>query len=119
MLELFGKDLSSLLYLVADNAAVNTCLADLLEIQMIGCASHRFNLACKSYLQKYEATLSKVNSLMVTLRNVKQAGKLRTRTPLEPVTRNDTLLNFKMKNGKTYHSRRVTYASFFIGKFRS
>jgi hypothetical protein len=90
VLELFGKDLSSLLYLVADNAAVNTCLADLLEIPMIGCASHRFNLACKSYLEKYEATLSKINSLMVSLRNVKQAGKLRTRTPLEPVTRNDT-----------------------------
>jgi hypothetical protein len=78
------------LYLVADNAAVNTCLADLLEIPMIGCASHRFNLACKSYLKKYEANISKINSLMVSLRNVKQAGKLRTRTPLEPVTRNDT-----------------------------
>jgi hypothetical protein len=52
---------------MADNAAINTCLADLLEIPMIG---HRFNLACKSYLQKYETTLSKINSLMVTLRNV-------------------------------------------------
>jgi hypothetical protein len=57
---------------------------------MIGCASHRFNLACKSYLEKYERSLSKINSLMVSLRNVKQAGKLRTKTPLEPVTRNDT-----------------------------
>ena len=57
---------------------------------MIGCASHRFNLACKSYLQRYEPTLSKINSLMVTLRNVKQAGKLRTKTALEPVVRNDT-----------------------------
>ena len=66
VLELFGKGPSSLLYLVADNAAVNTCLADLLEISMIGCASHRFNLD----LQKYETTLSKINSLMVTLRNV-------------------------------------------------
>ena len=27
---------------------------------------------------------------MITLRNVKQAGKLRTKTPLEPVIRNDT-----------------------------
>jgi hypothetical protein len=90
VLEIFGKGPSSLLYLVADNASVNTCLADLLEIPMIGCASHRFNLACKAYLEKYERTLSKINSLMATLRNVKQAGKLRTRTPLEPVTRNAT-----------------------------
>jgi hypothetical protein len=82
VLELFGKGQSNLLYLVADNAPVNTCLADLLEIPMIGCASHRFNLACKSYLQKYETTLSKINSLMVTLRNVKQAGKLPTHTSM-------------------------------------
>ena len=47
-------------------------------------------LVIKSYLQKYETTLSKINSLMVTFRNVKQAGKPRTRTPLEPVTRNGT-----------------------------
>ena len=90
VLELYGKGPSNLLYLVADNASVNTCLANLLQIPMIGCASHRFNLACKSYLEKYEPTLSKINSLMATLRNVKQAGKLRTKTPLEPVTRNDT-----------------------------
>jgi hypothetical protein len=90
VLELFGKGPSNLLYLVADNAPVNTCLADLLQIPMIGCASHRFNLACKSYLEKYEPTISKINSLMVSLRNVKQAGKLRTKTLLEPVIRNDT-----------------------------
>ncbi len=45
VLKLFGKGQSNLLYLVADNAPVNTCLADLLEIPMIGCASHLFNLA--------------------------------------------------------------------------
>lgn len=47
VLESYGKGLSSLLYLVGDNAPVNTCLSHLLEVPFIGCASHRFNLACK------------------------------------------------------------------------
>ncbi|MEY3452260.1 MAG: hypothetical protein RL711_2088 [Bacteroidota bacterium] len=83
VLELFGKSIENLLYLVADNAPVNTRLSDLLGIPFIGCASHRFNLACKKYLLTYEQELSKINSLMVTLRNVKQAGKLRTLSKLE------------------------------------
>lgn len=90
VLESFGKSLNNLIYLVADNAAVNTCLADLLQIPMIGCASHRFNLACKKYLEREEPVLKKIHSLMTTLQQVKQAGKLRTKTKLEPITRNVT-----------------------------
>ena len=79
LLEMFyGKSLGNLIYLVADNAAVNTRLADLLGIPMIGCASHRFNLACKKYLESSENVLQKIQSLMTSLRQVKQAGKLRT-----------------------------------------
>ena len=89
-MELFGKSEESLIYLVADNAAVNTRLSDLLGIPMIGCASHRFNLACKKYLEDSENVIQKIHSLMVNLRQVKQAGKLRTKTPLEPVIRNAT-----------------------------
>ena len=44
----------------------------------------------KKYLEEYEEPLSKISRLMVTLRNVKQAGKLRTKTKLSPVLRNDT-----------------------------
>ena len=80
VLELFGKGIGNLIYLVADNAAVNTCLANLLGIPMIGCASHRFNLACKKYLQGSEVIIQKIRCLMTTLRQVKQAGKLRTKT---------------------------------------
>jgi len=90
VLELYGKGLPNLVYLVGDNAPVNTCLSDLLQVPFIGCASHRFNLACKKYLEEYEEPLSKISRLMVTLRNVKQAGKLRTKTKLSPVLRNDT-----------------------------
>ena len=47
-------------------------------------------MACKKYLEEYEEPLSKISRLMVTLRNVKQAGKLRTKTKLSAVLRNDT-----------------------------
>jgi hypothetical protein len=90
VLENYGKSLTNLIYLVADNASVNTRLADLLDIPMIGCASHRFNLACKKYLESSEIVLQKIQSLMVNLRQVKQAGKLRTKTSLEPIIRNVT-----------------------------
>jgi hypothetical protein len=62
----------------------------LLEVPFIGCASHRFNLACQKYLEDYELQLSSISRVMVTLRNIKQAGKLRTKTKLSPVLRNDT-----------------------------
>ena len=90
VLGLFSKSFGNLTYMVADNAPVNKSIADKIGIPMIGCASHRFNLACKIYLEPYEPVLSKVDKLMSTLRTIKQAGKLRTKTDLEPIKRNVT-----------------------------
>jgi hypothetical protein len=89
-LDLFNKNFSNLIFMVGDNAPVNKSLADLLGVPFIGCASHRFNLACKRYLDPFETTLTKINDLMKTLSNIKQAGKLRKKTDLEPVKRNVT-----------------------------
>ena len=60
---------------------------------MIGCASHRFNLACTLFLEEYEVQLNSINDLMVELRKLKKAGKLRKVTDLEPVKRNVTRWN--------------------------
>jgi hypothetical protein len=76
--------------MVGDNAPVNKSLADLLGVPFIGCASHRFNLACRHYLDPFETSITKINDLMKTLCNIKQAGKLRKKTNLEPVKRNVT-----------------------------
>jgi hypothetical protein len=75
---------SNLIYLVADNAAVNSAW----QIPMIGCASHRFNLACKKYLESNEVFLQKIQSLMINLSQVKQVRKLRTKSALEPIIPN-------------------------------
>ena len=90
VLSFFGKSLDNVSFVVGDNAPVNLRISDLIGIPFIGCASHRFNLACKKYLQPFEDNLQRINSLMVILRNLKQAGKLRTKTHLEPVKRNVT-----------------------------
>jgi hypothetical protein len=90
VLDLFEKKTENVLFLVGDNAPVNKSLSDLLGIPFIGCASHRFNLACKRYLIPYEETLQNINTLMVSLRTIKKAGKLRKATNLEPIKRNVT-----------------------------
>jgi len=91
VLGLYSKSLDNVLFLVGDNAPVNFRLADLMSVPFIGCASHRFNLACKLFLKPYEQQLGKVSFIMGFIRgSVKQAAKLRTKTSLAPVLRNVT-----------------------------
>lgn len=90
LLELFGKSLDNLSFIVADNASVNKSLSDLLNVPFIGCASHRFNLAVNQHLEQYESVIEVVHKLMIKLKTIKQAGKLRRSTPLEPIIRNKT-----------------------------
>jgi hypothetical protein len=90
VLEVYKKSVDDVKFLVGDNASVNKKLSDLLGVPFVGCASHRFNLACQKYLEPHEVVLKQINSLMGVLRNIKQAGKLRKKTHLEPVKRNVT-----------------------------
>jgi len=68
----------------------NKKIAKLLGVPLIGCASHRFNLALKLYLRPYFKILDSVNNIMVKLRNIKLAARLRQQTELVAVIRNDT-----------------------------
>ncbi|POM57552.1 Hypothetical protein PHPALM_37916, partial [Phytophthora palmivora] len=89
-LPFFGKGLSNVNFLVGDNCAMNKRLARLMEVPLIGCASHRLNLAVRGFLESYEADLEQVQSLMRRLRTITQAAKLRLRTSLRPKLRNET-----------------------------
>ncbi|KAG4250288.1 hypothetical protein PC116_g1988 [Phytophthora cactorum] len=53
-------------------------------LPFFGCASHRLNLAVRSFLLPYEDDLDQVQLLMKHLRTIKQAAKLRLKTPLNP-----------------------------------
>ncbi|ETP36191.1 hypothetical protein F442_15797, partial [Phytophthora nicotianae P10297] len=89
-LPFFGKDLSNVIFLVGDNCAVNRRLARLMGVPLVGCASHRLNLAVRRFLEPYEKELEQVQSLMKRLRTITQAAKLRLKTPLRPKLRQNT-----------------------------
>ena len=59
---------------------------------MIGCNSHRLNLASKQYLEPHEELLQKIQKLMKKLTCLQKSAKLREMTSLRPVIRNETRL---------------------------
>ncbi|ETN16736.1 hypothetical protein PPTG_05879 [Phytophthora nicotianae INRA-310] len=89
-LPFFGKSVSGCLFLVGDNCSLNKRLSDLLGEPLVGCSSHRLNLAVRDFLEPSEDDVEGVPQLMRKLCTLKQAAKLRTRTPLRAVLRQDT-----------------------------
>ncbi|KAG6611757.1 RWD domain-containing protein 3 [Phytophthora cinnamomi] len=77
-------------FIVADNCNTNRSIATKLGVPLVGCASHRFNLAVKKFLTEHEPLLQKVNSLMDQLRHPNNAAELRNHTPLRAKKRNAT-----------------------------
>lgn len=73
----FGKSLSNVLFLVGDNCTVNKRLANLMGVPLVGCASHRLNLAVRKFIAPDEDALEQVQLLMRKLRTLRQAAKLR------------------------------------------
>ncbi|OWY97050.1 hypothetical protein PHMEG_00032513 [Phytophthora megakarya] len=86
----FGKTVDGCKFIVGDNCAVNKRLANIMGMPLVGCASHRLQLAVRDYLTPHEAALEEVQTLMRKLRTLTQAAKLRDKTPLMPVVRQDT-----------------------------
>ncbi|GMF28627.1 unnamed protein product [Phytophthora fragariaefolia] len=73
----FNRDVTDIIYMVADNCAVNRKVADVLEVRLVGCAFHRLNLAAQLFIADHASLLDKLQSLMRKLRNLNQAAKLR------------------------------------------
>ncbi|KAF1787286.1 Ribonuclease H-like domain [Phytophthora cactorum] len=81
----YGKTLENCLYLVGDNCATNRRLATLMGVPLVGCASHRLNLANQSLLENFKDELAQVRDLMITLKSLNQSAKLRFKTKLRSV----------------------------------
>ena len=103
----YGHDFSSLEFLTGDNAYVNGALCTKIEawvyrnkgirrsVPLIGCASHKLNLAVQFLCSESEnpiwsAAISRVHTLMVSLKSLKNRVKLAVVTSLNPELRNDT-----------------------------
>ncbi|KAG3044645.1 hypothetical protein PC121_g21778 [Phytophthora cactorum] len=86
----FGKQLQQCVFIVGDNCSVNRRLATLVNGPLVGCASHRLNLAVQQQLEDHEDNLAEVQALMIKLRTLTQSAKLRLKTALRPVIRQET-----------------------------
>ncbi|OWY91008.1 hypothetical protein PHMEG_00040587, partial [Phytophthora megakarya] len=89
----YGVQLGQCRFLVDDKCAVNQRLATLIEVLLVGCASHRLNFAV-------QADMAAVQALMVKLRTLKDKKfvyiwcgincKISFEDKLRPVIRQDT-----------------------------
>lgn len=102
-LEFYKIPESKVFCLVGDNCNTNKCLANLMGKPLIGCRSHRYNLAMEGYLAQQVRNESKsVHTLMTKLKTLKGAGQLRRLTGLKPQTRNATRWSSSVKSLKQY-----------------
>ncbi|KAE9331151.1 hypothetical protein PF008_g15576 [Phytophthora fragariae] len=68
----YNKPWEAVTFMVADNCNVNQYIGSREgAITMVGCASHRFNLAVTDFLADHEALLAKIQALMTKLRTIK------------------------------------------------
>ena len=89
-LGVFKKTTAYLVFLTADKCSSKIKLAKYLGVPIVGCASHRFNLAVNKYLEPYSDQLSKINDLMKKLSSATKRGALQNSTDLAHVIMNTT-----------------------------
>ncbi|ETO67628.1 hypothetical protein F444_15470 [Phytophthora nicotianae P1976] len=90
VLAVYNKTVYMIVFMIADNCNIDRRIATKLGVPLVGCASHRFNLAVKKFLTEHESLLQKVNNLMQQLRYPNNAVQLAKLTPLLAKTRNVT-----------------------------
>ncbi|ETN10483.1 hypothetical protein PPTG_10612 [Phytophthora nicotianae INRA-310] len=91
ILSYYGRSKASIAYIVGDNCSVNGAVADQLQVPMVGCASHRLNLAVNLLLAGDDKLLDKIQKLMYKVKNLLLvSAKFRRKTLLRPVPRQDT-----------------------------
>ncbi|RLN87487.1 hypothetical protein BBJ28_00025084 [Nothophytophthora sp. Chile5] len=90
ILDVYNKTDDMVAFLVGDNCATNQSVATKMGVPLVGCASHRFNLAVNKFLAPHEDLLAEVNTLMVELQKENNFAELKKHTELLPVKRNVT-----------------------------
>ncbi|OWY93765.1 hypothetical protein PHMEG_00036715, partial [Phytophthora megakarya] len=69
VLDVYEKEMDMVKFIVGDNCSTYQNIATGLGIPLIGCASHRFNLAINRFLQDYQPQIDQFQSLMIQLRH--------------------------------------------------
>lgn len=98
VLSLFNKSLKKIVILIGDNWNVNKAIARLSYKTLLGCASHKFNLAVeKNVLAMHEPNLHAVNQIMIGLSCLVLAAKRRQLTHRKSKKRNETRWSSSLK----------------------
>ena len=84
--------MSDVIAIIGDNAEVNKALSNLCEKPSIECASHCFNLAVSLFLRDHDEVINKISDIVIKLPTIKYRGKLRQKTDVGPVLKNETTL---------------------------
>ncbi|KAG3105667.1 hypothetical protein PI125_g13407 [Phytophthora idaei] len=90
ILDVHEKNSAMILFIVADNCATNQAIATRLGVPLVGCASHRFNLAVCRFLEAYQPLIDQVQALCVQLRYPNNAAELARHTKYKPLKANTT-----------------------------
>ena len=90
VLEVFGQDMNNVVALIADNCNTNRLIAEILDKPLLGCNSHRFNIAVVEFMSCHNGLINKISILMSKLRFPVAAAKLRKHTELRALGANRT-----------------------------
>ncbi|GMF64684.1 unnamed protein product [Phytophthora lilii] len=66
----YGVQLEQFRFVVGDNCSLNRLLATLMQVPLVGCASHRLNRAVQEDMAQHEEDLGAVHKLMINLRTL-------------------------------------------------
>ena len=98
----FNKTVCNVGFLVCDNENLNGKIAIPMGIPMIGCYSHRLNLAVEKFSEPYNEIISKLHNIMKKLGNLEKSAALRKKTDLRPILHNETRWSSKHAMLKRY-----------------
>ncbi|KAG7361649.1 hypothetical protein IV203_036750 [Nitzschia inconspicua] len=90
ILGVYRKSWENVICLIGENCSTNKATATAASLPLVGCASHRLNLAVKDILKDYSSLTTCVYRLMKKLKNIIPAAKLRKLTPLRAKCSNAT-----------------------------
>ena len=79
------KEMVCITCIFSDNCSTNKKVAELLGLPMLGWASHKLNLAVGEFCSEFSDIIDRIHAMMVRLRQLKMAGKLRALTNFFPV----------------------------------
>ena len=88
--KVYRKEMVCITCTTSDNCSTNKKVAELLGVPMLGCASHKLNLAVGEFCSEFSDIIDRIHDMMVRLRQLKMAGTLRALTNLSPVLRAPT-----------------------------